>query len=118
MEETPCERLTGREGLAGCGCGRVQGERPRTDLAVRVGAVRMHPRLGLTSWAAFQRAGQGVMVMGDMVLLESQVNPVMSVALENGLEVTALHNHFFGDEPRILASRRERIRRAELQLGP
>ena len=62
----------------------------------------MHPRLGLTSWTAFQQAGHGVMVMGDMVLLEAQVNPVMSVALDNGLEVTALHNHFFGDEPKVM----------------
>ncbi|MFL6200033.1 MAG: DUF1259 domain-containing protein, partial [Thermoanaerobaculia bacterium] len=85
---------------AGAGVFKVSG--PRSDLAVQVGDVRMHPRLGLTSWAAFQQTKHGVMVMGDMVLQEAQVNPVMSVALDNGIEVTALHNHFFGDEPRIL----------------
>src|SRR5262249_11939419 len=57
---------------------------------------------GLTSWAAFEPAGAGVMVMGDLVLTEDQVNPVMSVALENGLEVTALHNHFLGESPRVM----------------
>src|SRR5207247_10481133 len=71
-----------------------------SDLAVTAAGVRMTPPLGLTSWASFQRAGTRTMVMGDLVLLEEQVNPVMSVALDNGLEVTALHNHFFWDTQR------------------
>jgi hypothetical protein len=58
--------------------------------------------LGLSAWAAFTPAGDHVMVMGDIVLLEREVNPVMSVALEAGLEVTALHNHFVWDSPRIM----------------
>jgi len=53
--------------------------------------------MGLTSWAAFKRDGSRTMVMGDMVMTEDQVNPAMSTALDNGLEVTALHNHFFWD---------------------
>ena len=57
---------------------------PRSDLDITVAGVKMTPPLGLTSWAAFQKAGEQVMVMGDMVMLEDQVNPVMSVALENG----------------------------------
>src|SRR3982751_6869024 len=75
---------------------------PRSDLNVTAGGVRLTPALGLTCWAAFTRAGGHTMVMGDQVLLEDQVNPVMSVALENGLEVTALHNHFAGDNPRVM----------------
>ena len=75
---------------------------PRSDLDVTVAGVKMTPPLGLTSWAAFQQAGDQVMVMGDLVLLEDQVNPVMSVALQNGLEVTALHNHFFWDSPKVM----------------
>src|SRR5262245_33361098 len=58
--------------------------------------------MGLTSWAAFQPMGTQTMVMGVMVLLEDQVNPVMSVALTHGLEVTALHNHFFWDTPKVM----------------
>jgi hypothetical protein len=58
--------------------------------------------MGLTSWASFKRVGQHAVVMGDMVLLEDQVNPVMSAALDNGLEVTALHNHFIWDAPRVM----------------
>jgi hypothetical protein len=58
--------------------------------------------MGLTSWAAFQRVGKQTMVMGDMVLDEDQVNPVMSVALDNGLDVTALHNHFLWESPIVM----------------
>ena len=75
---------------------------PRTDLKVRIAGVKMTPPMGLTSWAAFAKAGDQTMVMGDMTLLEDQVNPVMDVALSNGLEITALHNHFFWDSPRVM----------------
>lgn len=75
---------------------------PRTDLNVTVAGVKMTPPMGLTSWAAFQSVGNRTMVMGDMVVLEDQVNPVMDVALRNGLAVTALHNHFFWDSPKVM----------------
>jgi hypothetical protein len=75
---------------------------PRTDLSVTVAGVRMNPALGLTSWAAFHKVGTQTMVMGDLVLLEDQVSPVMDAALQNGLEVTALHNHFLWDTPRVM----------------
>ncbi|MEO7651223.1 MAG: DUF1259 domain-containing protein [Bryobacteraceae bacterium] len=76
---------------------------PRSDVNVKVEGRGMHPFLGLTSWAAFTpHAPGGLMVMGDLVLFEDEVNPVMSAALDNGLEVTALHNHFFFDSPRVM----------------
>jgi Domain of Unknown Function (DUF1259) len=76
---------------------------PRTDVKVAVEGRGMHPFLGLTSWAAFTPHSQTeLMVMGDLVLFEDEVNPVMSAALDNGLEVTALHNHFFFDSPRVM----------------
>ena len=74
---------------------------PRTDLKVETAGVKMTPPLGLTSWAAFKRVGEQTAVMGDTVMTEDQVNAVMSVALESGLEVTALHNHFFWDNPKV-----------------
>jgi hypothetical protein len=74
---------------------------PRTDLAVGMDGVKLSPFQGLTSWAAFQAAGDATMVMGDLTLTEAEVNPTMSAALDNGLEVTALHNHFFYERPRI-----------------
>ncbi len=75
---------------------------PRSDIDVVSSGVKITPPMGLTVWAAFKLMGNHTMVMGDMVLLEDQVNPVMSVALENGLEVTALHNHFFWDSPKVM----------------
>jgi hypothetical protein len=74
---------------------------PRTDLSVVTDGVKMTPFQGLTSWAAFEQAGNNTMVMGDIVLTENQVSPAMSAALDNGLEVTALHNHFFYEQPHI-----------------
>jgi hypothetical protein len=79
---------------------------PRTDVPVEVdGWKNLPPFMGLTSWAAFtpgEKPDVEAMVMGDLVLFEDEVNPVMSAALEGGLEVTALHNHFFYDTPHVL----------------
>src|SRR3989475_6796470 len=74
---------------------------PRGDLGAIIDGVKMQPFQGLTSWAAFQAAGDKTIVMGDMTLTEPQVNPTMSAALDNGLQVTALHNHFFFDRPHV-----------------
>ena len=96
------EELTGEKGKLDEREGAFKVSVPRGDLDVRVAGVRMTPPMGLTSWASFKRIGQHTVVMGDMVLLEDQVNPVMSTALDNGLEVTALHNHFLWDSPRVM----------------
>jgi hypothetical protein len=75
---------------------------PRTDIKVTVDNWRMPPFMGLTSWAAFTEGKEkDAMVMGDLVLMQDEANPVMSAALESGLSVTALHNHFFFDEPKV-----------------
>jgi len=75
---------------------------PRDDVKVSVDGMQMPPFMGLASWAAFTSGMEDhAMVMGDTVLFEDEVNPVMSVALDNGLSVTALHNHFFYDEPKV-----------------
>jgi hypothetical protein len=75
---------------------------PRNDLPVSVDGWTMPPFMGLTSWAAFTEGGDAeAMVAGDLVLFEDEVNPVMSAALDSGLSVTALHNHFFFDQPRV-----------------
>ncbi|HKA87932.1 MAG TPA: DUF1259 domain-containing protein [Haliangiales bacterium] len=96
------EKLTGAKGTLNAKEGVFKVTAPRTDLAVTAGGVKLTPPMGLTSWAAFARAASHTVVMGDLVLLEDQVNPVMSVALDNGLEVTALHNHFFWDTPKVM----------------
>ena len=75
---------------------------PRTDVTVTVEGRPMAPFLGFSSWAAFTSSPNGLVVMGDVVLLEDEVNPAMSAALDAGLEVTALHNHFFYESPRVM----------------
>src|SRR5437764_6549907 len=75
---------------------------PRADVPVIIDGWKMPPFMGLGTWAAFTKgAGGEIMVMGDTVLFEDEVNPVMSVALESGLNVTALHNHFLFDKPKV-----------------
>src|SRR5262249_42642774 len=96
------EELTGAKGALNEKEGVFKVSAPRSDLAVVAAGVKLTPPMGLTSWAAFKRVGKHTAVMGDTVLLEDQVNPVMSVALESGLEVTGLHNHFFWDNPKVM----------------
>ena len=75
---------------------------PRSDLPVSVDGWKMAPFMGLTTWAGFiEGRNAEAMVAGDLVLFEDEVNPVMSAALNAGLSVTALHNHFFLDEPKV-----------------
>ncbi len=102
MDTAAIERLTGMKGQYKAEEGVFKVDAPRTDLAVTIAGVKMIPPMGLTSYASFQPAGKQVMVMGDTVVLEDQVNAVMDVALANGLEVTALHNHFFWDSPKVM----------------
>jgi hypothetical protein len=102
LDTARIEQLTGAKGRMNAAEGVFKVSVPRGDLSVSVGGVKLTPPSGLTSWAAFTPAGEGVMVMGDVVLTEDQVNPVMSVALDSGLEVTALHNHFLGESPRVM----------------
>src|SRR5207248_3537501 len=73
----------------------------RTDVKVQVDGMPLKPFAGLGSWAAFTPAPHGAMMMGDTVVFEDEVTPAMDAAFANGLEVTALHNHFFYDEPKV-----------------
>ena len=72
---------------------------PRTDLQVTLDGVTIRPALALGGWAAFKPMHGGAMVMGDLVLLETEINPVMAKLIENGLEVTAVHNHVLRSSP-------------------
>src|SRR5882757_1243463 len=72
---------------------------PRTDLQVTVDGVTIRPTLALGGWAAFKPMGNTAMVMGDLVLLASEINPVISKLIEGGLEITAIHNHLLRAEP-------------------
>jgi uncharacterized protein DUF1259 len=102
LDTAKIEQLTGIKGELNDKEGVFTVRAPRSDLQVTTAGVKMNPAMGLTSYAAFMQTGGKTMVMGDTTLLEDQVNPVMSAALENGLEVTALHNHFFWDSPKVM----------------
>jgi len=72
---------------------------PRSDLSVTLDGVAIKPALALGSWVAFKPAHGGVMAMGDLVLLESEITPVMTKLIQNGLEITAVHNHVLRATP-------------------
>ena len=74
---------------------------PRNNVKIVVDGWTMPPFMGLGTWAAFTITPTGAMVMGDTVLFEDEVNAAMSAAFDNGLNVTALHNHFFFDRPKV-----------------
>ena len=74
---------------------------PRNDVAVTVAGVKTPTPFGFGGWIAMTKGTGMDVMMGDLVLLEDEVNPVMSALLDNGLEVTALHNHFFQDNPHM-----------------
>jgi hypothetical protein len=74
---------------------------PRNDVTVTVANVATPTPFGFGGWIALTKGTGMDVMMGDLVLLQDEVNPVMSALLDNGLEVTALHNHFFWDEPRM-----------------
>lgn len=102
LDTAKIEHLTGMKGLLNAKERVFKVSVPRSDLNIVVAGVKVTPPMGLTSWAAFKKVGDHMMVMGDMVVLEDQVNPVMDMALVNGLDVTALHNHFFWDSPKVM----------------
>lgn len=72
---------------------------PRTDLSVTLDGVAIKPALALGGWVAFKPVHDGAMVMGDLVLLESEINPVMAKLIEGGVEITAVHNHLLRANP-------------------
>jgi hypothetical protein len=72
---------------------------PRTDLNVTLDGVTIKPALALGGWVAFKPMNSEAMVMGDLVLLESEIAPVMTMLIENGIEITAVHNHLLRANP-------------------
>lgn len=96
------DELTGLKGKMNEKEGVYKVTFPRDDVKITVDGWTMPPFMGLGTWAAFTKAAHTeAMVMGDTVLFEDEVNAAMSAALDNGLSVTALHNHFFFDHPKV-----------------
>jgi hypothetical protein len=90
---------------------------PRKDLHVMVAGTAVKPGLALGSWAAFKSTEKGAMVMGDLVLTEDEVQPVMKKLQDGGIAISALHNHLLGEQPRVLymhiGSQGEAVKMAE-----
>lgn len=100
-EWKPVEDALGRKGAMQPG-NVFRFNMPRSDLHVTVGGTPVKPGFALGSWAAFEKAGTQAMVMGDLVLLESEVEPVMLKLQQGGIEQTALHNHLLHETPRVM----------------
>jgi hypothetical protein len=101
LDTAKIDQLTGLKGKMNQAEGVYKVTFPRDDVKVSVAGWQMPPFMGLGTWAAFQGTNDKAMMMGDTVLFEDEVNPAMSAAFDNGLSVTALHNHFFFDEPKV-----------------
>ena len=101
LDTAKIDQLTGLKGKFNEKEGVYKVTFPRNDVKVVVDGWTLPPFMGLGTWAAFTATKDGAMVMGDTVLFEDEVNAAMSAALNNGLDVTALHNHFFFDHPKV-----------------
>ena len=101
LDTARIDQLTGLKGKLNEKEGVYKVTFPRSDVKIVVDGWTMPPFMGLGTWAAFTATKDGVMVMGDTVLFEDEVYAAMSAALDNGLNVTALHNHFFFDRPKV-----------------
>lgn len=101
IDSAKIEQITGIQGKYNKEENVFKISSPRTDIKVKVDQWQMPAFMGLTSWAAFMPVKGHVMMMGDTVVFEDEVNPAMSAAFDAGLEVTGLHNHFFFDEPKV-----------------
>ena len=101
LDTAKIDQLTGLKGKFNEKEGVYKITFPRADVKVVVDGWTMPPFMGLGTWAAFTPTKDGAMVMGDTVLFEDEVNAAMSAALDNDLNVTALHNHFFFDHPKV-----------------
>jgi Domain of Unknown Function (DUF1259) len=101
LDPAKIDQITGLKGKFNEKEGVYKVTFPRNDVKVVVDGWTMPSFMGLGTWAAFKETQNDAMVMGDTVLFEDEVNPAMSAALDNGLSVTALHNHFFSDQPKV-----------------
>jgi hypothetical protein len=101
LDTARIDQITGLKGKMNEKEGVYKVTFPRSDVKIVVDGWTMPPFMGLGTWAAFIPIKDGAMVMGDTVLFEDEVNAAMSAALDNGLNVTALHNHFFFDHPKV-----------------
>jgi len=95
------EQALGRKGASNPG-DVIKFSFPRSDMSVNIAGVELKPALALGSWVAFEHTSDGALAMGDLVLAEAEVAPVMKKLQEGGVEQTALHNHLLMESPRVM----------------
>jgi hypothetical protein len=100
LEITTIERVTGKKGKENNGEYKIT--IPQNDLNVEVDGFKIIPPMGLGAWAAFTPSAEGAMVMGDIILTENDLKPVQQEAIRQGLEISAIHNHFVRNHPNII----------------
>jgi murein DD-endopeptidase MepM/ murein hydrolase activator NlpD len=100
LDQEAVEKIIGKKGTMQGGV--LKFTFPRYDLKVNIGPVSIEPELALTSWMAFHQVGNQSMIMGDLVLPENEIDPVISQIIAYGLEISALHNHLLYELPRIM----------------
>lgn len=96
------EELTGEKGVINKEEKAFKITVPRDDLTIDVNETKVPTGAGIASWVAFKKEGKETIIMGDLLLLQDQINPVITALLNNGLEITALHNHLLWENPRIM----------------
>jgi hypothetical protein len=100
MDTAGVEKALGLKGTTTDGVFRVNW--PRQDLHVTMDGFPITPRMGLTAWFALRPSGHGAMLMGDIPLVQDELQPVLTALMANGLEVSGLHNHFMGEDARVM----------------
>jgi len=100
IDTAAIEQMTGMKGKSNNGEYKIT--IPQNDLHVVVDSFRITPAMGLSTWVAFSPSGSGVMVMGDIILTETDLKPVQQEVIHQGLTITAIHNHFIRNHPNIM----------------
>jgi hypothetical protein len=100
LDITSIETITGLKGKENKGEYKITV--PQNDLSVEVDGFRIIPAMGLGTWVAFTPSNDGAMIMGDLVLTETDLKPVQQVVIKQGLTITAIHNHFVRNHPNIV----------------
>lgn len=100
LDTMAIERVVGMKGVANKGEYKIT--IPQNDLAIEVDGFRIIPAMGLGSWLAFTPVQQGAMMMGDLVLTETDLKPVQQEVIRQGLTITAIHNHFVRNHPNVM----------------
>ncbi len=106
LDTTAIAQIMGMKGMAKNGEYKVTV--PQNDLNVMVDGFKIIPAMGLGSWVAFTPSPNGVMVMGDLIVTETDLKPVQQEIIRQGLTSTAIHNHFIRNHPNIIGCRQRR----------